>query len=94
MEYIKKTYNFKQRSSKTTKKTEYNNCCENCDALQGRYFLYEETNSPFWIQNQQDLNNLEFFSFPISNDFITNYSTLDMSSDYEITNNITEIKLF
>lgn len=90
--YITNKYNFKKRYSQTTGLNEYNNCCDNCDTLQGRYFLYQEVESPFFITSENDLKNLEVYSFPLENDFITTCQTLELDPEHDFYN-IKEIVL-
>ncbi len=50
---LEKRYGFKQSYSKTTGVTSFANRCCHCHALQGNYFLFEEVDSPFFIDGQE-----------------------------------------
>lgn len=85
--YITNNYNFKLRYSKTTKISTYSNCCEMCDILQGDFYLFAEPKSPFFIDTSEKLNKLNFYSIPLSRDYVVTSNYLDLSCDYPIDNN-------
>ena len=78
--YLRSKYNIKQCFSKTTRTTSMSNCCDNCDVLQGSFFLYEEVDSPFWIQSASDVEKLKFYKFPLKNDLIIDPGPISWST--------------
>lgn len=72
MEYIQNKYNYKLRYSKTTHKNNLSNCCDNCDILQGDFFLFNEVDSPFFIYSKEDVKNLKIYKIKLTHDLIVN----------------------
>lgn len=72
LEYIQDKYNYKMRYSKTTQESHYNNCCDNCDVLQGDFFLYEEVDSPFFIDSIEKVKALKIYKVMLKSDIIIN----------------------
>ncbi len=74
-------YNFKLRSSRTTGLKNRSNCCEQCDVLQGDFYLLE-VDSPFYIEEPNDVSKLKIYKFQLKEDIIVSseggwYSTTD-----------------
>ncbi|WP_317368653.1 DUF5710 domain-containing protein [uncultured Tyzzerella sp.] len=72
MEYLKNKYNYKLRYSKTTNRSSISNCCDNCDVLQGDFFLFYEVDSPFFIYSEEDVKKLKIYKINLDNDIIVN----------------------
>ena len=72
MEYIQNKYNYKLRYSKTTHISSICNCCDNCDVLQGDFFLFSEVDSPFFIHSQEDVKKLKIYKIKLEQDLIVN----------------------
>lgn len=72
MEYIQNKYNYKLRYSKTTHISSICNCCDNCDVLQGDFFLFSEVDSPFFIHSREDVKKLEIYKIKLEQDLIVN----------------------
>lgn len=70
LEYVQNNYNYKMRYSKTTKESHMNNCCEHCDVLQGDFFLFEEVDSPFYLDSIEKVKKLKIFKIPLKTDII------------------------
>lgn len=72
MKYIQSKYNYKLRYSKTTHISSICNCCDNCDVLQGDFFLFDEVDSPFFIHSQEDVKKLKIYKIKLEQDLIVN----------------------
>ena len=72
MKYINSNYNYKLRYSKTTKTSNISNCCEYCDVLQGDFFLFNEADSPFFINSPEDIKKLKIYQIRLNHDLIIN----------------------
>lgn len=70
LKYLQGIYNYKNRYSKTTGESHISNCCENCDVLQGDFYLFSEVDSPFWIDSEEKIRNLKIYRIPLRNDLI------------------------
>ena len=79
--YLQKNYNYKMRYSKTTEESHMNNCCDNCDVLQGDFYLFHEVDSPFWIDSKEKAKDLKIYRIPLKRDLVINanwgYSNTD-----------------
>lgn len=70
LNYLQSIYNYKERYSNTTGESHINNCCDNCDVLQGDYFLFREVNSPFFIDSVEKVRNLKIYKINLKHDII------------------------
>lgn len=68
LEYLTDKYNYKMRYSKTTGDSAMRNCCDHCDVLQGDFFLFDEVDSPFFIDNDEKLKRLKIFRIKLKHD--------------------------
>ena len=85
MDYIQHTYNYKNRYSKFANRTYLANCCDNCDVLQGDFFLFDEVDSPFWIENSEVASKLNLFKISLEYDIVLDDIEISFSStDYLI----------
>lgn len=61
------------------------NCCDNCDVLQGDFFLFDEVDSPFWIENSEVASKLNLFKISLEYDIVLDDIEISFSStDYLI----------
>lgn len=81
LKYLQGKYNYKDRYSSTTGESHINNCCEHCDVLQGDFFLFHETNSPFFIDSPEKVKNLQIYKVSLKRDLIINASVSYGSND-------------
>jgi hypothetical protein len=81
LDYLQSKYNYKDRYSSTTGESHINNCCDNCDVLQGDFFLFSEVNSPFFLDSVEKIQNLKIYKIPLKQDIIINASVSYGSND-------------
>ena len=81
---IMNNFNFKERYSKTTETSGLSNCCENCDMLQGNYFIFSEVNSPFFIDSQEKAEKIRLYKVKIKDDILYDGDFSYGSEDYLI----------
>lgn len=72
--FLKEKFNYKQGYSATLKAICYANHCTYCDALQGNYFLFDEVDSPFWIDSPDSAAKLNLYRINLHHDHIINLS--------------------
>lgn len=58
-EYLDKIYNFKKRYSYTVKDKYLANGCQFCNALQGNQYLFDEPDSPFFLDSPEVASKLK-----------------------------------
>nr|WP_278679085.1 hypothetical protein [Clostridium paraputrificum] len=46
------------------------NCCEHCDVLQGKFFLFGEVGSPFFISEDKIAANLNLYKIQLEYDLV------------------------
>lgn len=68
--YLKVKYNFYFGYSKTTQSYYYSNHCKHCNVLQGNFYLFQEVDSPFFIDSIEKAKNLKLHKIFIKNDLI------------------------
>lgn len=83
------------RFSKTTQTSNMSNCCDNCDILQGNFFLFNEVDSPFFITSIDDVKRLKIYKITLDNDITinANYSYANYDFMFKKYGNIIELKL-
>ena len=85
LEYLRKEYNYFYGYSKTLGEKCYANHCQSCNALQGNFFLFDEVDSPFWIDSPEVAKMLKLYKVNLPYDIATisdpAYSTGDMFID-------------
>lgn len=81
---IKNNFNFKERYSKTTETSGLSNCCENCDMLQGDFFIFSEVDSPFYIDGEEKAEKIILYKVKLKNDFLYDGNFGWGSEDYLI----------
>lgn len=69
-ECLTEVYNYSYRYSKTVKHSYWANGCDNCDMIQGNFYLFNEVDSPFFITNPQDAHNLTIYKIPLKYDMV------------------------
>lgn len=81
LKYLQSNYNYKNRYSSTTGESHINNCCDNCDVLQGDFYLFHEVDSPFFIDSEEKVRDLKIYKINLKHDIIINadasYSYMD-----------------
>lgn len=82
--YLEKTYNYHLSFSKTTSSSSYSNNCQHCNMLQGNFFLFEEVDSPFFIDCVETARSLTLYKIKLHYDFIAEVNLGFGSSDYLI----------
>ncbi len=70
LKYIQSKYNYKMRFSKTINQKYLANCCDNCDMLQGDFYLFDEPNSPFFVENPKIASKLKIYKIPLEYDLV------------------------
>ena len=70
--YLKDRYNFYLGYSKTIKSKYYSNHCKHCNVLQGDYYLFNEVDSPFFVDSIEQAKNLKLYKIFLKNDLILN----------------------
>lgn len=95
LQYIQQKYNYKMRFSKTTQTSNISNCCDNCDILQGDFFLFYEVDSPFFITSIDDVKKLKIYKIKLDNDIAINTNCGYASYDFMFKKygNITELNI-
>lgn len=81
LKLLQQKYNYKERYSLTTKESHINNCCDNCDVLQGDFYLFSEANSPFYIDSEEKVRDLKIYKINLKHDIIINASVNCGSTD-------------
>lgn len=84
MEFIQGKYNYKLTHSKFAGSTYLANRCDHCDTLQGNHFLFSEVDSPFFLQNEEDVSKLKFYKVDLLYDLPVSASVGWSSTDYLI----------
>lgn len=81
LSYIQKEFNYKNTYSNMKNTAYLANCCDYCDSLQGEFYLYQEVNSPFFIDSIEKAEELTLHKIPLKYDILTldtlAYSTTD-----------------
>ncbi|TYQ16960.1 UNVERIFIED_CONTAM: hypothetical protein Cloal_3550 [Acetivibrio alkalicellulosi] len=72
LKYLKEKYNFYLGYSKTTQSNYYSNHCKHCNVIQGDFYLFNEVDSPFFIDSIEKAKNLVLNKVVIKNDLILN----------------------
>lgn len=79
-EYLKEKYNY-YRYSKFTDSYYYRNHCSHCDILQSNFYLHGEVDSPFYIYDIEDAENITLLKFKLDFDlelcFLFSWSSTD-----------------
>jgi len=73
-EYLSKHYNYRTGFSKTINSSYPANHCTNCNVIQGEFFLFEEVDTPFFIDSPEKAKELSLNKIKLSHDFIADTS--------------------
>lgn len=85
--YLKEKYSVKTGYSKTIHRDCFANHCDHCGALQGNFFVFQETDSPLNLMAEGDelikrASKLKVFMIPIDDDLQLNWDVGFGSTDY------------
>lgn len=92
-DYIKNNHNFYKGYSKTLGDYCYANHCQKCGMLQGNFFVFDEVDSPFMIEDEEQAAALTLYRIKLKNDLIVNMDLSIGSEDYMIGENAKLIEL-
>ena len=81
LKYLQAKYNYQYRYSSTTEEYHVCNYCDNCGTLQGDFYLFQEVNSPFFIDSEEKLQNLKIYKINLKYDIIVNANVHYSSTD-------------
>ncbi len=84
IDIAKKNFNFDLTFSKTTESKYLANKCDHCNSLQGDFYLFGETDSPFFVYSMNDAKKLTLHKIPLKFDFVLNDGVNWSSEDYLI----------
>ena len=70
LDYLKRTYNYYYGYSKATDSNYYGNHCNHCGILQGNFYLYNEVESPFFVNNIEKSKSLKLYRIALPDDII------------------------
>lgn len=82
LKHLKENYNVKMAYSRTAGKC-FANHCEHCGSIQGNYYLFSETDSPFMLEGispgkfKEKIENLLLLDIAISDDLILDWTIYD-----------------
>lgn len=79
--YLNETFKYYKGYSKTINGYYFGNHCNNCGTLQGDFFLYDEPDSPFWLDSNEKIKDLLIYKIKLENDLELNCSVGWGSSD-------------
>ncbi len=82
--YLNDNYKFYDGYSKTTRTNYFGNHCDNCEVLQGNYFLYSEPDSPFFVDSIGKAEKLKVYRINLPFDLAINGTVGWGSGDYMI----------
>ena len=81
LKYLQSKYNYKNRFSLTTGESHINNCCDNCDVLQGDFYLFHEVDSPFFIDSEEKVRDLKIYKINLKYDIVISANVSYSSTD-------------
>lgn len=82
--YLNNRYGYHMGYSQTAGGSYLANHCKHCKALQGDYFLFQEVDSPFFIDSVEAAKNLKLYKVKLVNDMIADIGMSWGSEDYLI----------
>ena len=80
----KEKYNYYESYSKTVNASYLANHCSNCKVIQGDFFLFEEVDTPFFVDSIEKAKKLKLYKIPLENDLIVDLDIGFGSEDYLI----------
>lgn len=84
LDYLKNIYNYYYGYSKFTNSNCYGNHCNHCGVLQGNFYLFEEVDSPFFIDSIEAASALKLYRIKLPFDIKAFSETGFGSEDYLI----------
>lgn len=69
--HLKSNYNYYTSYSKTINQYYKSNHCSYCKIIQGDFFLFEEVDSPFFIQSKEQVKGLTLYKIKLKYDLVT-----------------------
>ncbi len=84
LDILKEKYNYYESYSKTANESYLVNHCSNCKVIQGDFFLFQEVDTPFFIDSIEKAKQLKLYKIPLKNDLIVNLDIGWGSNDYII----------
>jgi len=70
LDKLKEKYNYYESYSKTVNDSYLANHCSNCKVIQGDFFLFEEVDTPFFVDSIEKAKRLKLYKEPLENDLI------------------------
>lgn len=80
--YVQNKFPVRERYSKTRNCSYISNGCEHCNALFGNWNLYNEPDSPFFIDNPKKLNNLTVYKIPLKYDIAITSTEIPLTASF------------
>lgn len=84
LDKLKEKYNYYESYSKTINASYLANHCSNCKVIQGDFFLFEEVDTPFFVDSIEKAKALKLYKVPLENDVIVDLDIGFGSEDYLI----------
>ena len=84
LDKLKEKYNYYESYSKTVNDSYLANHCSNCKVIQGDFFLFEEVDTPFFVDSIENDKVLKLYKVPLENDLILDLDIGVGSEDYLI----------
>lgn len=70
LKFLKDKYHFYKSYSKTIKDSYYANHCAQCNVIQGAFFLFNEVDTPFFVDSKWKAKQLKLYKVTLKNDLI------------------------
>lgn len=70
LQFLNQKFNYHLGHSKTTDTDYYANHCSHCGVIQGAFYLFEEVDSPFFLDVKEKADELTLYKINLSNDFV------------------------
>ena len=84
LSYLNTKYKYYNGYSKTTDSNYFGNHCIHCGVLQGNWHIFDEVDSPFFIENSEAASALKLFKVTLKEDFKASCEIGYGSEDYLI----------
>ena len=84
LDKLKEKYNYYESYSKTVNDSYLANHCSNCKVIQGDFFLFEDVDTPFFVDSIEKAKGLKLYKVPLENDLIVDLDVGFGSEDYLI----------
>lgn len=84
LQYLKSNYNYFYGYSKFAETSYLGNHCQHCGVLQGNFYIFEEMDSPFFIDSEETARALKLFKVKLPFDIKTPCNIGLCSEDYLI----------